>query len=309
MKTIVSVLLTAIFSVSVMAQSPVNLKYNLEKNKVYKAKTIVSQNQKRTMQGVDQVIEVENTLYLSMKALSLAPDFFMAEVKFDTIKNSVSMPKMEFSSAIEGNIKSDNTDEIMNCVLNRLSKSTLLVKMAYSGHVIDIMNQPVVAKTVLMDVDSIKGQNAVMLKPRIEMMVQKEDLKSMVENITVLHPNKKVNKGEKWNTQFTSSNGGFGFLISTDYTLNETKGNEAIINGEVNLEPAAMKPMEMNGAKITMELRGKGQTEMNVDANTGWVINGKSEIQMSGNMNVEAQGQSFPIPMEITMTTETIGLN
>ncbi len=309
MKTIVSVLLTTIISVSVMAQSPVNLKYNLEKNKVYKAKTIISQNQKRTMQGVDQVTEVENTLCLSMKALSLTPEFFMAEVKFDSIANSVSMPKMEFSSANEGNIKSDNTDEIMNCILNRLSKSTLLVKMAYSGHVIDIMNQPVVAKTVLMDIDSIKGKNAPMLKPRIEMMVQKEDLKSMIENITVLHPNKEVNKGEKWSTQFTSSNGGFGFLISTDYTLNETKGDEAAINGEINLEPAAMKPMEMNGAKISMELRGKGQTEMNVNTNSGWIINGKSEIQMSGNMNVEAQGQAFPIPMEVTMTSEIIGLN
>lgn len=309
MKTIVSTLLMAIFSISIMAQSPAKLKYNLEKNKIYKVKSTVSQNQKRTMQGVDQVTEVENTLYFSMKALNQAPDFFIAEVKFDTIKNSVSMPKMEFTSSLEGDMKSEKTDDIMNCALNRLSKSTLLVKMAYSGHVIDIMNQPIVAKTVLMDVDSIKGQNAVMLKPRIEMMVQKEDLKSMIENITVLHPNKDVKKGDKWSTQYTSTNSGFGFLVSTDYTLNELDKKEAAISGEVSFEPAALKPMEMNGAKISMELRGKGKTEIKINPVSGWVINSKSDIQMSGNMNVEAQGQSFPIPMEITMTTETTEIN
>jgi hypothetical protein len=308
MKTIVSVLFTAIFSISLMAQSPVNLKYNLEKGKTYRVKTVMKQNQKRTMQGTEQVTEVENTLYFSLKALSLTPDFFIAEVKFDTITNSVSMPKMEFSSAIEGDMKSEKTDDIMNCVLNRLSKSTLVVKMAYSGHVIDIMNHQVVAKTILMDVDSIKGQSAMMLKPRIEMMAQKEDLKSMIEGITVLHPNKNVAIGDKWNTQYTSSGGGFGFLISTAYTLNKLDKKEASIKGEINIEPAAMKPMEMNGAKITMELRGTGEVEMQVAPTTGWIINGKSETQMSGNMNVEAQGQTYPMPMEIIMTTETTEL-
>ncbi len=307
MRTIVSVLLTAIFSVSVMAQSPVNLKYNLEPNKSYQVKSISNQHEKSTMQGMEQIKDTESTSYFTLKALNKGEEFFMAQVKFDSILISISTPKMEINSSKEGSMTSEKPDEIMNCVLNRLCRNTLLVKMAYSGHVIDIMNHELIAKTVLSDLDSLKGMMAMSLKPRIEMVVEKNSLKSMIESITVYLPNKEISKGEKWKTQVTNSQG-LGSLISTDFQLNELSNNEAAITGDVTIDPTG-NTMEMNGAKISGELRGKGTTEMKINPTTGWIVNGKSEIQLSGNLNVNAQGQSFQIPMEITTTTETIGLN
>ena len=307
MKTILSILLTITLGLSMFAQSPVNLKYNLELNKDYRVKSINNQRDKSTMQGVEQIKDTESTSYFTLKALNKGNDFFMAQVKFDSILYSISAPKMEINSSNEGNMTSEKPEEIMDCVLNRLCKSTLLVKMAYSGHVIDIMNHAVIEKAVLSDIDSLKGMMKMSLKPRIEMMVEKGSLKGMIESITVYLPNKEINKGEKWNTQFTNSQG-LGSLISTDYTLNDINNNEASLSGDINIEPAG-KTMEMNGAKITGELRGLGKTEMKINPNSGWIVNGKSNIQLSGNLNVNAQGQSFSIPMEITMNTENIGLN
>ncbi|MDF1546787.1 MAG: hypothetical protein P1P88_03125, partial [Bacteroidales bacterium] len=124
MKTIFTFFILAFFSSTIMAQSSINLRYNLEPNKTYKVKNSSKVEQKMTMQGMDQNTEINNVLYFSIKPLNSSADFFMAQVRFDTIFFSTSMPKMEISSTNSGNMKSSDAKEIMDCFQNRLSKST-----------------------------------------------------------------------------------------------------------------------------------------------------------------------------------------
>lgn len=309
MRTILSLFAATFLSFSIMTQAQVELKYNLEKGKTYKVKSSMTMDQTTKMQGMEQNNTIENVSYFSLKALNMANDFFMAQVRFDTIFTSTTMPPMTITSANEGNIKSDKPEEIMGAIMNRLCKSTFLVKMAYSGHVIDIMNYDVMTKVIMADIDSIKGQMAMAIKPRVESMMEKKALKGMIESITVYLPNKEVKNGDKWNTQFTSYSGGFGSLSSTDYTLEKISKKEAVVKGEAKMEPVAGKPMVMNGAEITSELRGVGTSELIINPKTGWIKSGTSEIQMSGNLNVNAQGNQMQIPVEAKIKSETIELN
>lgn len=304
MKTILSIIILVVYSFSSMAQSSVNLKYNLAPNKTYRVKSTTKVEQKMTMQGMDQNTEVNNMLYFSIKPLNSSADFFMAQVRFDTIFFSTSMPKMEVSSANSGNMKSSDAKEIMDCFENRLSNSTLLVKMDYSGHVIDIMNYQVIEKVLLTDIDSIRGQAEMSIKPRIIMMAEKEALKGMIESITVYAPNKEVKKGDSWETSFKSKNGGFGMLINSVFVLDNLEENEASLHADVAITPAADKPMEINGAKITADIKGIGKSEMKINTQTAWIISSSATMEISGNMNVEAQGQQFQMPLEIKSTSE-----
>lgn len=304
MKTIFTFFILAFFSSTIMAQSSINLRYNLEPNKTYKVKYYTKADTKMTMQGKDQLSEQINMLYFSIKSLNSANAFFMAQVRFDSIFNSNSMPKTENSSANPGNMKSSDAKEITDCFMNRLSKSTLVVKMDYSGHVIDIMNYQVIEKVLLADIDSIKGQAEMTLKPRLIMMAEKETLKGMIEAITVYAPNKEVKSADKWEVSYTSKNGGFGMLVNSSLTLSELQNDVALINADVTIEPAAGKPMEMNGAEITADLRGIGKSELKIDPVSGWIISSNSTMQMNGNLNIKAQGQEMQMPMQISSTGE-----
>lgn len=308
MKTIFTFFILAFFSSTVMAQSSINLRYNLEPNKTYKVKYYTKADTKMTMQGMDQLSEQINMLYFSIKSLNSANDFFMAQVRFDSIFNSNSMPKTENSSANPGNMKSSDAKEITDCFMNRLSKSTLVVKMDYSGHVIDIMNYQVIEKVLLADIDSIKGQAEMSIKPRIIMMAEKEVLKGMIESITVYAPNKEVKEGDSWETSFKSKNGGFGMLVNSVFVLDNLEENEASLHADVAITPAADKPMEVNGAKITADLKGIGKSEMKINPQTAWIISSTSTMEISGNMNVEAQGQQFQMPLEIKTTSEVTAI-
>ena len=66
-----------------MAQSSAVLKYNLEKDKVYRTKTYTVQDQKMTMQGMDRNTETKSITYFSLKMLDAKSEFFIAEIKFD----------------------------------------------------------------------------------------------------------------------------------------------------------------------------------------------------------------------------------
>lgn len=309
MKTILSLLFVAFLYSSVQAQAPVNLKYNLELNKTYRLKSSNTLNQKTSMYGNEQLTEVKNVSYFSIKALKNAPDFFMAQVKFDTIMNSTSMPKMEMTSANPGNMKSENPVEISNCFLNRMANSTFLVKMDYSGHVIDIMNYDVIAKVLLADVDSLQGQIGASVKPRLVKMSEKETLKGMIEAITAYLPNKEIAKGEKWTTNYKNSAGGFGMLYNMDYKLDDLQGNSAKLSSAITIEPAGDKPMEVNGSEITSDMRGLGEAQMTINPATGWIENGTSKVHLGGNLTVKAQGQEFQIPTEIDAEGELTVIN
>lgn len=303
MKTLVTFLTIALVSCNMMAQSSAELKYNLEKNKVYRVKTSSTQDQKMTVQGMDRNTETKSTTYFSLKMLDAKPGFFIAEAKFDTMITLVSAPPMELNSSHKGDINSEDGVEVTKCILNRLSNSTILVRMDYKGHVLDIMNYNVIAENVLAGTDSLKGQ-AAMAKGQIEMLVKKDALIGMIEGITAYLPNEKVKKGAKWESSFVNVAGGVGMAITSNYVLKELEKSKAIIEANSIVEPASSEPTVMNGAEITNELSGLGKSTIEIDSETGWVIKASSKTQMSGNMHIKAPGQAFSMPLESIINSE-----
>ncbi|MBN2818038.1 MAG: hypothetical protein JXP36_03680 [Bacteroidales bacterium] len=309
MKTILSFIFIAILSGNIYAQKSALLKYNLEPGKTYKAKAVSVQDQKTTMQGMERNTEISNTIYFSMKSLSAKDDFFMAEVHFDTIVNSTSMPQMVINSAKPGNIKSQDPVEVMQCILNRYSNTALVVQMDYTGHVKEILNYNVITENVLSGLDSLTGQ-AMMAKAQIELMMNKDAIKGMIESITATLPNQEVKKNDIWESKVVNAAGGIGMEIISTNKINDIADNKASITADIIVEPAVSdKPMVMNGAEISTEIRGLGKGESEIDITTGWVISSSSTTQLKGNMNVKMPGQEMQIPMEIKISTETIAID
>ncbi|MFW6226509.1 MAG: DUF6263 family protein [Bacteroidota bacterium] len=306
MRILLSIITLVALNSAVFAQST-ELKYNLEKGKAYIAKSISTQEQTMTVQGMERNTETKSTSYLSLKMLDSKPDFFIAEVKFDTIVTEVSMPPMNISSADAGDINSEDPIEVTTAILNRLSNSTMVVRMDYSGKVQDIMNHQVIKNTVLQGTDSLKGQ-AAMAKGQLEMTVEKDALIGMIEGVTAHLPNQEVETGDKWESSFISKNGGVGMAISSTYVLKEISDGLVVIEGDVVVEPASSEPTMMNGAEITNKLRGLGKSTMELDSKTGWLKSSSSKISLSGDMIIKAPGQNMTLPIETIITGETIAI-
>ncbi len=303
MKNLLSVALLVIICNFISAQKTVELKYNLEKGKKYRVHTSSVVNQKMTVQGMERSTETKSISYMSLKMLDAKPEFFMAEVKFDTVKTITSMPPMEISSSNPGDISSEAIVEVMSCVLNRMANSTMVVRMDYKGFVLDIVNYDVIKQTMLAGTESLKGM-ADMAKGQIEMMAEKKTLISMIESVTAYLPNKKVAPGEEWESAYTSSSGFGSMAVSGTYELKSLTKEIAVIEAENAFKPSSSEPLVVNGSEMTSEISGLGKTTMEVDPSTGWIITSSSKIQMAGDMKVNAQGNLMTIPVENVVTNE-----
>jgi hypothetical protein len=314
MKKILFSCIVLLFSVSVMAQNGVNLKMNLEKNKVYRFSVASEQTIIQTVNGNQQTIESKTNNGVSIKMIDATADFMIAEVHLDTIiSNTNTMGKtIIMSSAVEGDIKSSETTAIMSYIMNRLSKSAVYVKMDFTGKVLEVVNQKMLSDMIVKDTSSITltGPTAAAIKAQIVNTVSDNSLKTMVEMVTRFLPGKQVATGESWNLTETTNSGGMSLEISTSYHLDGVNGNAANVTAESEIKaPANAVPMEQGVAKITYDdIKGLSKSTMVIDIRTGLLIEVKGKTHIAGNLGVSGPGFSMQIPMDINSTSKVIGL-
>ena len=314
MKKILLSSVAVLFCISLMAQNNVNLKMNLEKNKVYRFSSVSEQTIIQTVNGNQQTIESKTNYAVSLKMVDATADFMVTEVHFDTlITNTNSMGKMvNISSVNEGNIKSTETADVMSYIMNRISKNALYIKMDFAGKVLEIVNSKMLSDVIMKDTSFITLTDPIGsgIKSQIKNLISDNTLKTMVEMFTHYLPGKQVSKGDKWNVTVSTNSGGMILDIITDYHFDGLNGNAANITAESNIKAAEnAAPMLSGGAKITYDdIKGLSKSSMIIDIRTGLIVEDRSKTHIAGNLGVSGPGYSMQIPMDINGESKVIAL-
>jgi hypothetical protein len=314
MKKIMLSCTAVLFCVSILAQNTANLKMNLEKNKVYRLKSVSEQTVTQTVNGVQQTTESKVNYTLSMKMIDVTADYMVTEVHFDTlIFNTNSMGKtVNYSSVIEGDIKSTETADVLSCIMNRLSKNALYVKMDFAGKPFEIVNLKMLSDMVLKDTSSITlaGPTAAAVKKQIINSVSDSELKTMIEMFTWYLPGKQVSAGDSWNITQQISSGGMMLDIITTYHLDGIDGNYAKLTTESDIKTAVNAvPIESGGATVTYDdIKGLSKSTMVIDIRTGLKVEDNGKTHITGNLGISAPGFSMQMPMDINGESKVVAL-
>jgi hypothetical protein len=314
MKKIMLSCTAVLFCVSTLAQNTADLKMNLEKNKVYRLKSVSEQTVTQTMNGVQQTTESKVNYTMSLKMIDATADFIVTEVHFDTLTTITNtMGKtVSYSSVNEGDIKSAETADVLSCIMNRLSKNSIYVKMDFAGKPFEIVNLKMLSDLVLKDTNliTLTGPTAAAVKKQIINSVSDSDLKTMIEMFTWYLPGKQVSAGDSWNTTQQISPGGMMLDIITTYHLDGIDGNNAKLTVESNIKSAANAlPLESGGAKVTYDdIKGLGKSSMVIDIRTGLKVEETGKMHMTGNLGISAPGFSMQMPMDINSESKVISL-
>lgn len=310
MKKILLSAIVSLFIMPVMTQEPANLKLNLEKNKLYRLKSVSEQTVTQTVSGNQQNVETKSEYTFSVKMLDMTPDFMVTEVHFDTIIiNTNTMGKTSnFNSTVEGDMKSSETSDIMSCILNRLSKNALYVKLDFTGKPVEIVNTKMFSDMILKDTASITlaDPEAAALKTQITGMVSDDALKTMIGGFTWHLPGREISVGDDWETAVQTNSGGMLLAITTSYHLDRISGDNANITVESSIKAAEnAPPIKSSGATVTYDnLVGLSKSNLVINIRTGLVVEDEAQIRISGNLGVSAPGFSMQIPMDISGGTK-----
>jgi hypothetical protein len=309
MKKIILSVIVTLFFIPVMTQENATLKLNLEKNKLYRLRSVSEQTITQTVSGNQQNIETKSEYTISLKMLDLTPDFMVTEVHFDTIiVNTNTMGKTStFTSTAEGNMKSSETSDIMSCILNRLSKNALYVKLDFTGRPVEIVNAKILSDMILKDTASITLEDPVAsaLKTQIAGTVSDNALKTIIGGFTWHLPGREVSMGDHWEMSEQTNSGGMLLAITTTYQLDRINDNNAGITVESSIKAAEnAPPIKSAGATVTYDnLMGMSKSDLVIDTSTGLLVEDNSKIRISGNLGVSAPGLSMQMPMDINGET------
>jgi hypothetical protein len=310
MKKILLSAATLLIIIPVIAQESANLKLNLEKNKLYRLKSVSGQTVTQTVNGNQQTVETKVDYMVSLKMLDITPEFVVTEVHFDTlITETNTMGKTtSINSTVEGDIKSSETSEIMSCIMNRLSKNALFVKIDFTGKPVEVVNAKMLSDMILKDTASITLSEPVAsaLKTQVAATVSGNTLKTMIGGFTWHLPGKEVSVGDEWEMAQQTNSGGMLLAITTSYHLDRISGNNVGITVESRIKAAEnAPPIQSGGATVTYDnLTGLSKSDLIIDIHTGLVVEDKAKTHISGTLGVSAPGFSMQIPMDINGETK-----
>jgi hypothetical protein len=314
MKKLLLSSIAILFCISIMAQNNVNLKMNLEKNKVYRFKSYSAQTVTQTINGNQQTTDTKVDYTLSLKVIDATADIMISEVHIDTMKtNTNAMGKsIIINSSNAADIKSKEMADVMSCILNRLSKNALYAKIDYTGRVAEIVNAKMLSDVILKDTSSITltGPTRSAIKKQIESLISDKTLKTTIEMFTYHLPGKQVAIGDNWNINVTTNSGGMSLDINTKYHLDGLSGNNANITVEADIKAAAnADPIISGPAKVTYDdLKGLSKSTMVIDTTTGLVTEDKAKTHIAGNLGISGPGFSMTMPMDINGESKVIAL-
>jgi hypothetical protein len=314
MKKILLSSIAVMFFISAVAQESGSLKMNLEKNKLYRLKSVSGQTVIQTVNGNQQTVDSKVEYTISLKMIDVTPDFMITEIHFDTlITNTNSMGQtININSTLEGDIKSSETADIMSCIMNRLSKNALYVKIDFTGKPLEIVNSKMLSGLVLQDTGSITLAEplAAAMKNQIAGTISDDNLKTMIGSFTWHLPGKQVSKGDDWTITEQTNSGGMLLAIITTYHLDGINGNYANVSVESNIRAAEnAAPIQSGGATVTYDnLTGLSKSNMVINIRTGLIVEENSKSHISGNMGISGPGFSMQMPMDINGETKVIAL-
>jgi len=298
MKTFISSLIFAFFCVSLVAQTPVNLKLNLEKGKVYTIKETSKQKIQQTANGQQFAIDVISNNVISCKVLQKGNDMMDIEFKFDTIASKVSSPmfNMETNSTKPG-------IEPLEKIMNKMSTYKLVAKISTTGKFIDFVNFANYKDSIMFVMDSIPASKRDNARKQADALLKESAVKSMIEPIFAFLPDKAIKTGDNWETSYISVSGDMSLLMVNSITLKDIKDNQVKLSGTTEMESM---PSNDPNAQMRQELKGTSTFESTVDLQTGLFLKSNSKGHFEGATIMKNNGEEMNMPMKVDSEVETV---
>lgn len=298
MKTLISSLFLILCGISLMAQTPVDLKLNLEKGKVYTIKSTSKQKIQQTASGQQYALDVYSNRVISYKVLKQENDIMDIEFKFDTIASKISSPMFnkETNSTKPGK-------EPVELIMNKMSTYKLIAKISTGGKFIDFVNYGNYRDNIMFVIDSIPATKRDDARKQADVLLKESAVKSMVEPFFAYLPDKTVKIGDTWETSFISTSNDVSSVVLNSYTLKGVENNVATVSGKSEIESM---PSNDPSTQTSMELKGTSTFEGNMDIITGLVLKGTENSHFDGTATTMNNGSEMKVQIQIDSQSETM---
>jgi len=300
MKTFLFSMFFSLLSVTLMAQSPVALKLNLEKGKVYTLKSTTKQAMQQGVAGQSMVVNVVMNRVTSFKMLGQENDAVELEIRFDTLitKISASMYTKETNSTQPGKDPSER-------LANKMSLYPLKAKFSTAGKFISFSNLNEYKANVMLVIDSLPDSKKDDAKKQAEMLLKESSLKSIVEPYFAHLTDKTLKLNDAWESSYITTSNDISFLVFNNYVLKSVENSQALLSGTSEMESmSSTNPL----IKLDQPVKCKSTFDERIDLKTGMLKTFSEKNHMEGTVTVNNNGTDIKVDLKIDAQTENYWL-
>ncbi|CAG5080689.1 DUF6263 family protein [Parvicella tangerina] len=284
---------------------------NLEEGETYSYYVVGVVDIQQELNGMkmNQYVKASSLINYTVKETS--GDDILMEVKYEKVKMY-----MDMGVGQEIEIDSENPDPSnpASMSLEKMKDHSFSIRISKYGEIIEFIGLDDLTDKVIesMEFDNYMIKNQV--RNFLEQTYSEGTLIVAYEPMFNFYPAMSVREGDEWEKENIGENH-LGKLETFTYTLESIDDDTYLIEGEGELaELSDPKPIDINGNKIVYHLNGDVTTSFELDAETGWVVNGEIIQSASGinDLTISALGgQEMAVPMKYksTITFSKDGFN
>lgn len=282
MKKFLIIVVLMAFSMLSIAQKAYKLEFKPKQGEKYDALTTIRSSVTQAMMGqkmemnmvyaIDMLYEIskvaENSaINMTYKKLALDMNVMGQNIKMSTDDSDDSRPGSKSLKAIKG--------------------GTLSVLISPQGKVMDVKGSEALAER-MSDASEIE-------KETLKTFIDKESLKSTMEQSFNFFPDKPIKAGDAWEKAVTVSSP-YKMISNNKYKLIKVENGLAYIDVSGSVTTDGPQSLESNGMEMQVNLTGDQQGRFVVDETSGTVK--ESEIIQNLKGKMEMMGQEIPMDIK-----------
>jgi hypothetical protein len=285
------------------AEDKVSLSLKLEKGDSYISTIDMTQTNKQTINGEEQVLTQQMLMSYAYNVTSKNKAGEM-DIKLTYKHVKVSQDYGHQVTAYDSEKPPDFLDPSMKGLAS-LPGTELFVKLDSRGKVIEIegINGMLDKMIAAMEIPNSANKDAILADLRKQF--GDDAIRQTIEQITWFYPEKPVAIGESW-IAYNDLKAVFPMTTSSTYTLKSSQNGQAQIDLVSDIKSDTTQPISMGQLEMKYDIAGSQDGSMNVDLTSGLPLSSTVNLNYDGYIHVSGVNddppQSWPISAIGTVT-------
>lgn len=278
----------------------VGLALNLEVTETYRQEmsSTMSINQSFMGQEMNMNMIVNGVMLYKVKKVTDAG--YDMEVIYEKLSSTVKMAQGEYTFSSDEQDSDNPFSQVFSKMVNKPFEMTL----NKSGRVVSIRNLDKFFDEIINSYDHLSEGERQAIKEQIMNSYGEKSLKGNIEMAISIFPDYPVNPGDKW-TIDSKVQTTVELNTSTEYEFIKVENGIAFLKGTSTLKTKKNNKINQQGVDMEIQLDGTMTSDLQVDVNTGWIIEGQIEQDLKGKTTM-ADNEDMPGGMSIPMKMKNV---
>ena len=295
LKPLVILLSTMLFSHAVFGQE-LNLGFKLAAGETYFYSMQSASHIEQEINGQQTEMMVKISGRIAFKVVDFTDSVYNMSVTYQQLAMSMRLPGTELSFDSEKKDASDLFSRILAAMLNKPFE----ISMTKQGKITAVRNLTQAFEQVFAEFPDLPVQQKGQLKSQLLQAYGEKAFVGSFESVTAIYPRTAVKKGSTWQVT-TALETGVAAIQTITYQLKDQTGEKIIIVGSGTMQTLDKDAyIPINGQPTRYDLSGTINSQITVDANTGWIVEGKTTQSFGGNVEIKDDaGRTTIFPMSL----------